>query len=64
MSIVRWNPSREFDEFFNRFVDQGFKGWGENLASSDWNPLSTFAKRTRTSRSIWKCRRRSRRTSK
>jgi HSP20 family protein len=39
MSIVRWNPSREIDEFFNRFVDQsGFKGWGENLASSDWNP--------------------------
>jgi len=38
MSIVRWNPSRDIDEFFNRFVDQGFKGWGENLASSDWNP--------------------------
>jgi HSP20 family protein len=38
MSIVRWNPSHELDEFFNRFVDRGFNGWGENIASSDWNP--------------------------
>jgi hypothetical protein len=38
MSIVRWNPSRELDQFFNRFVDQGFNGWGENIATSDWNP--------------------------
>ena len=38
MSIVRWNPSREVDQFFNRFVDQGFNSWGENLSSSDWNP--------------------------
>ena len=38
MSIVRWNPSRELDELFSRFVDQGFNGWGENIATSDWNP--------------------------
>ncbi len=38
MSIVRWNPSREIDQFFNRFADQGFGGWGENMATSDWNP--------------------------
>ncbi len=38
MSIVRWNPSRELDQLFNRFVDQGFNGWGENIATSDWNP--------------------------
>ena len=38
MSIVRWNPSRELDQLFSRFVDQGFNGWGENIATSDWNP--------------------------
>ena len=39
MSIVRWNPSRELDQFFNRFVDQSSNGWGENIATSDWNPV-------------------------
>jgi HSP20 family protein len=38
MSIVRWNPSQEMDEFFNRFADLSRGGWGENLASSDWSP--------------------------
>ncbi|MCX7065235.1 MAG: Hsp20/alpha crystallin family protein [Proteobacteria bacterium] len=38
MSIVRWNPSREFDEFFNRFAGQRTNGTDENLASSDWSP--------------------------
>lgn len=38
MSIVRWNPSREFDEFFNRFVGHRQSGVDENLASSDWSP--------------------------
>lgn len=38
MSIVRWNPSQELDEFFNRFADFNRNGWGENLASSDWSP--------------------------
>ncbi|HET6471978.1 MAG TPA: Hsp20/alpha crystallin family protein [Pseudomonadales bacterium] len=37
MSIVRWNPAREIDEFFNQ-LDRGFSGWGENIAASDWNP--------------------------
>jgi len=37
MSIVRWNPAREIDEFFNQ-LDRGFGGWGENIATSDWNP--------------------------
>ena len=37
MSIVRWNPTREIDEFFNQ-LDRGFGGWGENIATSDWNP--------------------------
>jgi HSP20 family protein len=39
MSIVRWNPSREFDEFFNRFVGNRQSASDENLASSDWSPL-------------------------
>jgi HSP20 family protein len=38
MSIVRWNPSREFDEFFNRFVGHRQSASDENLASSDWSP--------------------------
>jgi HSP20 family protein len=38
MSIVRWNPSREFDEFFNRFVGNRQGASDENLASSDWSP--------------------------
>jgi HSP20 family protein len=41
MSIVRWNPSQELDEFFNRFVDRNlgnYSGWGEDMASSDWHP--------------------------
>lgn len=38
MSIVRWNPSREFDEFFNRFVGSRQGASDENLASSDWSP--------------------------
>ena len=38
MSIVRWNPSREFDEFFNRFVGNRQSASDENLASSDWSP--------------------------
>jgi HSP20 family protein len=38
MSIVRWNPSREFDEFFNRFVGNRQSPSDENLASSDWSP--------------------------
>ena len=38
MSIVRWNPSREFDEFFNRFANQRTSGSDENLARSDWSP--------------------------
>lgn len=38
MSIVRWNPSHELDEFFNRFGDLSRGNWGENLASSDWSP--------------------------
>ena len=38
MSIVRWNPSREFDEFFNRFVGNRQSNSDENLASSDWSP--------------------------
>jgi HSP20 family protein len=37
MSIVRWNPAREMDALFNQ-LDRGFAGWGENMASSDWNP--------------------------
>jgi len=37
MAIVRWNPTREIDEFFNQ-LDRGFGGWGENIATSDWNP--------------------------
>src|SRR5574337_229909 len=37
MSIVRWNPAREIDQFFNH-LDRGFGGWGENIATSDWNP--------------------------
>jgi len=37
MSIVRWNPAREIDQFFNQ-LDRGFGGWGENIATSDWNP--------------------------
>ena len=38
MSIVRWNPSGDLDEFFGRFADFARNGWGENLASSDWSP--------------------------
>jgi HSP20 family protein len=38
MSIVRWNPGQELDEFFNRFGDLSRGNWGENLASSDWSP--------------------------
>ncbi len=38
MSIVRWNPSQDMDEFFNRFADVRGNGWGESLASSDWSP--------------------------
>jgi HSP20 family protein len=38
MSIVRWNPSRELDEFFNRFVGTRSGASDENLASSDWSP--------------------------
>ena len=37
MSIVRWNPSQELDELFGRFADFN-RGWGENLATSDWSP--------------------------
>ena len=38
MSIVRWNPSRELDDFFNRFVGARSNATDENLASSDWMP--------------------------
>ena len=38
MSIVRWNPTREFDEFFNRFGDANRNVWGEHIAASDWTP--------------------------
>jgi HSP20 family protein len=38
MSIVRWNPSQEMDQFFSRFADVGRSGWGENLATNDWSP--------------------------
>jgi HSP20 family protein len=38
MSIVRWNPAREFDEFFNRYGDVNRNVWGENIAASDWTP--------------------------
>jgi HSP20 family protein len=38
MSIVRWNPSQELDEFFGRFANFNRNSWGENLAESDWSP--------------------------
>lgn len=38
MSIVRWNPVREMDDFFSRFRDLDRGGWGEQIASSDWIP--------------------------
>lgn len=38
MSIVRWNPARELDDFFNRFNDSDRSVWGEQIASSDWTP--------------------------
>jgi HSP20 family protein len=38
MSIVRWNPSREIDEFFNRFVGVRSGSSDENLATGDWSP--------------------------
>lgn len=38
MSIVRFNPVRELDEFFGRFGDVNRSVWGENIAASDWTP--------------------------
>ena len=38
MSIVRFNPAREMDEFFNRFADLPRNFWGEQISSSDWTP--------------------------
>lgn len=38
MSIVRWNPAREFDDFFNRLAGQRSNGSDEHLATSDWTP--------------------------
>lgn len=38
MSIVRWNPSRDIDEFFNRFVGVRSGSSDEHLATSDWSP--------------------------
>ncbi len=38
MSIVRFNPARELDDFFGRFGDVNRSVWGENIATSDWTP--------------------------
>ena len=38
MSIVRFNPARELDDFFGRFGDANRNVWGENIAASDWTP--------------------------
>ena len=38
MSIVRFNPARELDDFFGRFGDANRSVWGENIAASDWTP--------------------------
>ncbi len=38
MSIVRWNPIREMDDFFNRYSDFSKAGTNENLAAADWIP--------------------------
>jgi len=38
MALVRWNPTREFEEFFNRHSDLSRSFWGEDMASTDWTP--------------------------
>jgi HSP20 family protein len=38
MSIVRFNPARELDDFFGRFGDVNRSVWGESIATSDWTP--------------------------
>ena len=38
MNVVRWNPIREMDDFFNRINDFSKVAGNENLATSDWMP--------------------------
>ncbi len=43
MSIVRWEPMRELDEFFRRFSTPAMRGARELSAAGEWSPAADIS---------------------
>ncbi len=42
MSIVRWEPLREFEDFFRRYSAPRYRGAGNVAGEADWTPVSNI----------------------
>lgn len=42
MSIVRWEPLREFEDFFRRYSAPRYRGAGDTNGEVDWTPVANI----------------------